>query len=290
MNIVKRWLVFTQERFPPLVQIPMVFLFVAVNLHAGNYFLSREWSYPQFSVLAILGLCFFFRLRCFDEIKDYAVDCVVNPTRPLARGLLSVDQVKTMIAFLILIECGLVAYFCKNSAAAYLFPLAYSFLMYEEFFISRWLAPKLTCYAVTHTFVASLLGLALALLPQNDFKMELWQKGLTLSLFNWFQFNIFEFARKTFASSEEKKNHDSYSSLYRPIGAVALTFSQVGLTAVLLSNIQSETVFLSYLLVAAVYAIFGVGFVVKPTVFMARAYRTSSTIYLVIAYAIIFLR
>jgi 4-hydroxybenzoate polyprenyltransferase len=40
---------------------------------------------------------------------------------------------------------------------------------------------------------------------------------------NWSLFNLYEFARKTFAPAEERERVDSYSSLYGVLIAVSLT-------------------------------------------------------------------
>lgn len=288
MILLHSWWIFSRERFPIFVQGPMIFLFVATNYQVSNVYFQQKWNYLTFCVLAMLGLMFFFRLRCFDELKDYDVDLKVNPERPLARGLLSKQAVKTMIALLVAVESILAAsFFGWQAFLGYLLPLSYSLLMYEEFFIGHWLAPRLTSYAVTHTFVACLLGLGLCYITHPFATPIVWQQALGLALYNWFQFNIFEFARKTFASKEEKPNHDSYTSLFGPTKAVLLTLSQVVLSGLLVKTLDIQIMFYAYAAVGIFLSVPGLFFIVRKNIHSARIFRTCASIYLVAAYAVV---
>jgi len=96
MSLVKRWWVFIQERFAPVEHLSMVFFLTLGNSAMACYLMGVEWQVPAFLVSYLVAMLFYFRLRCFDEIKDYDVDLKINPTRPLARGVLTVPQVKIM--------------------------------------------------------------------------------------------------------------------------------------------------------------------------------------------------
>ena len=225
--ILRNWNMFISERFPLAVHGPMVLLFTLGNFVTATHQLGVAFEWWRFAVSVVLSLSFFFRLRCFDEIKDYAVDVVINPSRPLARGLLQIAQVRKMLAFLILFELmlsaclGLYAW-CLHGAA-----IIYSVLMYKEFFIGRWLRPHLTTYGITHTLVAAVLGLSTFAAGAGARIVELPSRYLLFPAINWFMFNLFEFARKTFAISEERSNVQSYSSLFGIRGAVSLSVSQI---------------------------------------------------------------
>ena len=52
-------------------------------------------------------------------------------------------------------------------------------------------------------------------------------------LMYWCIFNLFEFARKTFAPSEERQGVESYSSLFGIAGAVILSISQALVAAMI---------------------------------------------------------
>src|SRR5262245_2780781 len=122
-------------------------------------------SLARLAAVWAIGMLFFFRLRCFDEIKDYDVDRRHNPDRPLARGLVTHRQLFRAIAVALVLEWALAAaLFGVHGVGLLGIAQAYSLLMYREFFIGPWLRPRLTTYAVTHTFSAALLGATLGML------------------------------------------------------------------------------------------------------------------------------
>jgi hypothetical protein len=215
------WSTLIKERFPPASYGPLILVFCLANLGADRSFLSVPWTIVAMAI--VLAFSFFLRLRLFDEIKDYETDKILNPTRPLARGVLTTDEVKFGIFLLILLEAVIFFLISPRAYPAWLLTLCYSLLMYNEFFLSKWLRPKLTTYAVTHTFVSVLMGLALW-----NFAMAAAAIHLPWPIFlaNWALFNLFEFARKSFAPSEEREGVDSYTKVFGLKGAVRLSFSQ----------------------------------------------------------------
>jgi 4-hydroxybenzoate polyprenyltransferase len=239
-----RWLIFMKERFSPATYLPMIALFVTMNGVFGTMISGTPWIGPKLALVIPLILSFFFRMRLFDEIKDYQTDIKVNPGRPLPRGLLRINQVKKMIVALILLELGLTGVLVSviagselnatalleavSVSAAYVTALSFSLLMYNEFFLSDLLRHRLTTYAVSHTFASVLLGaltgMALTGLPTKSVSFAL---PAFLFLTNWPLFNLFEFARKSFAPSEEREAVPSYSKNFGVPGAWALSASQI---------------------------------------------------------------
>ncbi len=293
-TLAAKWWIFVGERFPLGAHGPMVLLFALGNFSMAARLAGVVFAPWAFAASVLLSLSFFFRLRCFDEIKDYAVDVAVNPTRPLARGLLQASQVKRMLAALILFELGLAAWLGVRVLCVHGLAMIYSFLMYREFFIGRWLRPHLTTYALTHTLVSVLLGLSVA--TQATLAGPLpWSKALLTFVFiNWFMFNLFEFARKTFATSEERPAVESYSSLFGTYAAVALSLLQVGLSlgVLWLVSLQADALVRPLprwggpvaLLLALIPLGAAVGFAVRKSESAARCFRAVVSGYLLICY------
>jgi hypothetical protein len=94
--------------------------------------------------------------------------------------------------------------------------------MFYEFFVRDWIRPKLFLYAVSHTLVAGLFSLALFVSLSQSTLLQLPSDAYFFSLVSWFCFTLFEVARKTYSTNEERVNVDSYSSLYGRQGAVGL--------------------------------------------------------------------
>lgn len=274
----------------------MILLFVAANGVYAVTTIGSTVSWPRFAMVFLMLLSFFFRMRLFDEIKDFETDKAVNPTRPLARGILSIPDVKVGLFALMVFEL-LVAYrlgfwpFLIQICAIF-----YSLLMFEEFFVGDFLRPHLTSYAVTHTFVSTLLGLSAAIAMTSYDPRGLWHWQYGFFLMNWAFFNLFEFARKTFAASEERKNVDSYSKIFSIPGAVALSGIQAIIGNALLwwalqpSGLSNPPMRMIFPLAAlGVYLISIIPFAIKKNAENAKVFRGISSGYLLLQYLIVLL-
>lgn len=283
-----KWLTFTKERFKPFEYIPLIFLFVGVNYLFSRALSGLELPFFTLMVMGILGFCFFYRMRLFDEIKDYDVDLVINPTRPLARGLITVPEVKKGILLLIVFEFVLATILGTIPALLYVFAMFYSLLMYEEFFIGDILRPKLTTYAVTHTIVVTFLGLSL--ISVNLGMMTFESPAIPVFLVShWFIFNLFEFARKTFNVDEERENVPSYSKIFSVKGAYLLSASQVLLALIFLFQLRVLFPVRWLLVVATLYILAIIPIVFNLKNLSAKTFRTISTLYMAIHYVILFI-
>jgi 4-hydroxybenzoate polyprenyltransferase len=258
----------------------MVVLFVLANAGAAT---TKSSSGLVAALAATLG--FFFRLRLFDEIKDYEVDRVVNPGRPLARGLLKVGEVKRVIYVLTVFELLVCAWLSPVVLATHALAVGYSFLMYQEFFIGHWLRRHLTTYAVTHTVVTVPLGWSVAAQASGRAVWTFPPVLLGFALVNWTLFNVFEFGRKTFAPAEERPHVDSYSSIFRPAGAGVLMMSQVLLALLILR--LSVAAWLPQLALAAAPLLATVVYVWKRSTPAARIFRGMSAAYILLFYALL---
>ncbi len=282
-----KWLTFTKERFKPLEYLPLIIFFVGVN-----YLYARNLSGSILSPLAILilGICgffFFFRMRLFDEIKDYDIDLVINPKRPLARGLISVSEVKKVILGVIATELLLISNLGILPFLFYMAAILYSLLMYEEFFIGDWLRPKLTTYAISHTIVVSLLGFALMSCVLGFTITNFSWNVLLFLLSHWFIFNLFEFARKTFDVSEERENVASYSKIFTLKGAYLLSGSQVALS-VMMMNLQRAVLNPTpFIVLGLLYGVALLAIAFKPL--KASYFRLLSTLYMALHFIILFI-
>ncbi|MBV2169243.1 MAG: UbiA family prenyltransferase [Bdellovibrio sp.] len=262
----------------------MIFLFTWAN---GLYLTTSTgspWNWPRFAIVFVLLLSFFFRMRLFDEIKDYEVDLKVNPTRPLARGILSVSQVKKALFILILFELVVAGSLGLNPFLIHALAIGYSLLMYEEFFIGDWLRPHLTTYAVTHTFVSTLLGLSSAVAMTGMELTKLPSSALLFFLMNWAFFNLFEFARKTFAPSEERNHVPSYSNIFGCTGALLLSLSQALAGVLLIYPYDSNHLLFAAM---ALYMIASLSYALLRTEKAARFFRGLSGVYLLLHYILL---
>jgi 4-hydroxybenzoate polyprenyltransferase len=277
----RKWLAFTKERFNPGSHLVMIFLFV----------IAHRLLFPGYaSVLSVLAVflgtvAFFFKLRLFDEIKDYELDCVINPTRPLVRGLVTHSDLYRGIFFCIALEIALFGLQGKAGGVAISIAIAYSLLMYKEFFVRNLIRPHLTTYAVSHTFVSVLLSFALISAFTGVYPWQLSRESQLFALNSWCLFNIFEFGRKTFTSSEEREGVESYSKIFGRHGAVALVLSMACASAYCLIRVRYSAAFQSFILISCVaLAATGAAYAVLNRVPFGKIYRAFSSIYIVLIY------
>jgi 4-hydroxybenzoate polyprenyltransferase len=274
------WMTFILERFPPFTTVSMILLFVIADGMLASHLMQVHSPWYMYVPAFFLALSFFFRLRLFDEIKDYEVDLQINPTRPLARGVLTVQQVWKADMGLIVFEIILAGFVSRYALMAQLVAIGYSLLMYKEFFIGRWLRPKLTTYAVTHTFVSTLIAYAIAVVVVSKPAWAFPPSFLWAGLMFWCIFNLFEFSRKTFAPSEERSGVDSYSSLFGVAGGVALSLSQVFISyAILFYFFGLNEMTLAFIIFMCVT---GAGIIYKPKASLAKVFRLMCGIYILL--------
>lgn len=281
-----RWLQFAKERFDPISHGVLIALFtfthaiVSVQENSSLDGLRVAWAF-------LFSLCFFFKLRLYDEIKDFDTDRKFNPHRPLARGLLQVSDVTRAIVVIIAVELLLLLAMGLETFAIGSGAILYSLLMYKEFFIGSWLRPKLTTYALSHTIVCSILSATLltALSGKTlaEWPLEFW----AFAAGNWLLFNVFEFGRKTFASNEERDLVPSYSKIFGRPGAVILVLIQVLAATILFSITFKEDPVAQSVFILSGLALFisGSAYVVKDNKRWASLFRFASSFYIVLVFA-----
>lgn len=220
-------------------------------------------------------------------------DILVNPSRPLARGVLTVANVKHMFLMVTLIEIALVSLMGTNALLVHLAAVAYSYLMYKEFFIGKYLSPHLTTYALTHTFVSVLVAYSIFSqmtdMGVDTFNIELFVFGLA----SWAIFNLFEFGRKTYAPVEERKNVPTYTTTFGVFGAVLLSMSQIAASVLVVLYLYKEnTIFnlsdiYTYLIAISIPVFFGIAFLIKKSRYSAQIFRVTCAGYLIAYYALL---
>lgn len=243
------------ERFPPINMALFAILFITVY-SVASYF-SGISAIPAFGwkeaggILATIS--FFFRLRVFDEIKDYDLDAFNHPQRVLQSGRISLKLLTRLCLVGTFIEvawsflAGLPTLLCWGAAAGY------SLLMRYEFFAGAFLKKRLVLYAFTHMLVMPLIILWVwsAYAPVADLSQAYFIVG-ALSLLAGFSF---ELARKIHAPPAERERVDSYSKSmgFRPsITAVLLVLLGGVATQMYLLQLL-DAAFWMYLLIGGLY-------------------------------------
>ncbi len=213
---IKRFWAYLEERFPVAQGILFLILYLTAILYGrflsspGELVISLE-DIPGF----IAFYLFFFLLRVFDEHKDYKEDCINYPNRVLQRGLITLNQLRILGLFSILIQAGISLTLDRGVGMvtiSWLMALGWSLLMAKEFFCPDWLKPRLVLYAFSHMLIMPLLLIWAMTMGNNELVEPL--GVLLLGLMSFFCGFTFEITRKLRAPEDEIDGVDSYTKVF----------------------------------------------------------------------------
>jgi 4-hydroxybenzoate polyprenyltransferase len=218
-----KYLTYLSERFPPQQFLLLAGLLAAVTAACvqGAAF-GRITSWPAVLGAALALLFFLFRLRLFDELKDYAHDRQFYPRRPLQRGLVSTRDIKLLIFITLAAETAVAAWAGPGPFAWFAVSLAYSLLMFKEFFAPAWLRQRFTLYIFLHELLAIPLFFYAASLQAPPGGLHADPLIWAVALFLGFQLFFLEIARKMRPPEQENGARDTYTAQYGVRGASML--------------------------------------------------------------------
>lgn len=212
-----------KERFPPVNMLLFAVLFVTVYSVASYFSAYKESSAVKLLTGIVAVISFFFRLRVFDEIKDFKTDMINHPQRVLQSGRVSLQQLVIISAALTLSEIVWNYWMGSITVLCWLIALIYSLLMRYEFFISAFLRRRLFLYACTHMLIMPLVILWIwSAFYENTLQHYALYLLAALSLLGGF---CFEIARKIHAPDAEKLTIDSYSKSLGFVNSVICVLS-----------------------------------------------------------------
>lgn len=249
---------YLQERFPVVNMALFAILFLTVQSVAAIAAPFDPHPPPpgwREGLGAAAVISFFFRLRVFDEIKDYALDAHNHPHRVLQSGRVTLrGLVRVSLAGGVL-EALWSAHMGMPALATWLAAVAYSLLMRYEFFAGDYLKKRLLLYAFTHMLIMPLViwwiwsAYAYWLVVAGHLAVL-----ALLSLLGGFSFEV---ARKIHAPGEERERVDSYSKSlgYAPaiLTVLALLLAGVSVQGYLLYLLYAG--WLPYLVIGGLYVL-----------------------------------
>jgi 4-hydroxybenzoate polyprenyltransferase len=209
-----RFAVYLKERFP-LQQ----FIILSIFLGGCASILAQNISQQNYQILKIFltsaALLFFlFRLRLFDEFKDYKHDKKYYPSRPVPRGLISFNELKILIFTTLIFEIIVSLANGTTSFILYLIALLYSLLLLKELFINNWLRKHFTTYIAVHEILAFFLIFYLFSLNVKNLEQILNLNYLLYSIFLVSILFSLEVARKIRPRNLEIASKDTYTAQY----------------------------------------------------------------------------
>jgi hypothetical protein len=214
-SLIARLREYQAERFPVAAYLPLV----AVATFAALAFsrASRgEIGFPrlEFGVGTFTLLVFFFLLRVLDEHKDAAVDARYRPELPVPRGLVTLPELRSVAATVVVAGAVLNALIAPVLLIPALVVGAWAALMGREFFAPEWLRARPLAYLLSHMVVMPLIflyatsldWLAAGAAPPPGLALF-----LALAFFNGL---VIEIGRKLRAPVEERDGVDTYTAAW----------------------------------------------------------------------------
>lgn len=244
------------ERFPVINMALFVILFFMVRAMA-IYFneITTVYGIAWHALGIIAVISFFFRLRVFDEIKDFKIDTINFPNRVLQSGKVKLPQLIAISIAGTIIEIVWCLWTGNTALIVWSLAMGYSLLMRYEFFIAAFLKRYLLLYAVSHMLVMPLIILWVYV-SFSDYFENLYPYYLLagLSLLSGFSFEI---ARKIYAPIAEKPSVDSYSKSIGYLGSILLLLLilalGVSLQLIILSEIDARI--WTYVIIGLIYLV-----------------------------------
>ena len=150
---------YLQERFAP---VNMGLFVVLLGTVRGVASVAGDGPHrPENWTLVVLGalatVSFFFRLRIFNEEKDFALDAINHPQRVLQTGRVTLPQLRTLAWVGAALEAGWSAAHGPATFLLWSIALAYSLLMRAKFGVGCGLRARLVLYALSHMLIMPLV-------------------------------------------------------------------------------------------------------------------------------------
>lgn len=219
--IPKAVFAYFRERFPLINMALFAILFFTVQA-VSSYFIPLQPERPIWwvvmGVLAVIS--FFFRLRVFDEIKDFKIDARNHPQRVLQSGRIHIKHLVSLSLLGTIVEIAWSLLSGWPVLLVWAIAFGYSVLMRYEFFMGKFLNKYLLLYATTHMLIMPfiILWVYTAFHPELEILLPYYILA-ALSLLSGFSFEI---ARKIHAPVAEREGVDSYSSSVGYPGSIIL--------------------------------------------------------------------
>ncbi|OIN56626.1 hypothetical protein [Arsenicibacter rosenii] len=234
---------YSNERFPLVNMALFAILFLTV--YSVARFFTPLPAHPATTGIACWGMLavisFFFRLRVFDEIKDYDLDRINHPHRVLQSGRVTLPQLIRLSMAGGLVEGSWSLYQGPVTLLAWGLALGYSVLMRYEFLVSAFLKKRLVLYAVSHMLIMPFVinWIWSAYVPWGA-AWQAWGLLVGLSVLSGFSF---ELARKLYIPADERPLVDSYTKTmgYVPaiVSVLLVLLAGVGVQFYLLALLQA---------------------------------------------------
>lgn len=211
-----RWWIYQKERFPVIKNGLLIAVFSGSAV-GYSCLLRGDNNIPSLSSLLVAFISifiFFLQLRIADEFKDFSDDARYRSYRPVPRGLVSLDELGWVSVLGATIQLGLSVYLSPWLVLVLGGVWLYIGLMWQEFFVAKWLKAHPLIYMLSHMLIMPLInfyGTACDWLVTGSLAPV---NGLWFLLASFFNGMVIEIGRKIRAPNDEEFGVETYSSLW----------------------------------------------------------------------------
>ena len=224
---MNRFRTYLKERSP----LPAL-TFLSAGIVLSPMAMDQEFDWPVLLAAIVFNNLLFIQMRLGDELKDFETDKIINPTRPLPRGLYKPQEIfKLLEIFLVvLVVTGLAigALYSLPGGACLVIASVFSWLMFKEFYMSHTLDKSPMLYALTHQVIVFPLfawpGLTLDSSLYEDNRFLGWL------IANFGASFTFEICRKLNPSAHELAK--TYAHHYGRLNTIVYCYLFMGISAV----------------------------------------------------------
>lgn len=285
---LKKYLEYSKERFP----IPGVLIYAGTLFYVSYHFVSLfSQAHPVDWAGSIGGFIVFFliilHLRIFDEHKDYYSDIIAHPERMLSRGVITLAELRKLLAFVIVIELAISVYSGTQQFVLWTVILIWSVLMFYEFFAPEFLKKHTGVYLISHqllvpvmVFYAVSFRLDITALQVYDIKYILLFAAAVMCATI-----TYEISRKTWSEDLEHELADSYTKTWGIKPAVFINQAVAlcgGLIMIYLYSIFGAGIAYSAVLTLLFLILFSTGmlFIKKPSARNSKLVEAGGMVYM----------
>lgn len=294
VSFLKRFLIYQKERFPFILNgiVISIFSFSAISYSIICRGESGFIAWKDYFIGVFATISLFFLVRIFDEFKDKDDDAKYRKYLPVPRGLISLNELKTIGIIVACLQIAVIAIFQPKMFLLYAIVLFYLVLMGFEFFVPKWLKSRQIIYITSHMFIIPLVdlyasGLDWLLAGSAPHFGLIW--FFVVSYMNGI---VLEFGRKIRTPDSEEEGVVSYTGLYGTKGGVYIWLTLLFTTMLLAIGACNYASFgslatLSLCLVFVLCAIPGVLFIINPTNKKSKMIELSSAVWTALMYLIL---
>ena len=218
MSFFKKLYIYQKERFPILIYGIYIFCIAFAVFCFCNYSGNLEINYYKLIPMFFVAFLQFFIIRIMDEFKDYEEDCKYRPYRPVPRGVISLNELKTLFIISMIVQT-IITLFLNFSGFIWLWILwIFFFIMSKGFFIKKFIDKHLLLEVFLDEIIIIFLGIYLASFIYIG--KNIWIILSILYIVSW----VVEIARKIRAKESEEEGVKTYTQVYGIPKAIFILF------------------------------------------------------------------